>query len=49
MTTTTRNGALLAARILLGLLFVMAGIGKLGGVEGFASYMASGGVPAALA
>jgi putative oxidoreductase len=41
--------ALLAARILLGLLFVMAGIGKLGDVAGFAGYMASGGVPAALA
>jgi putative oxidoreductase len=40
---------LLAARILLGLLFVMAGIGKLGDVAGFAGYMASGGVPAALA
>ena len=49
MTSPTQNGALLAARILLGLLFVLAGLGKLGGVEGFAAYMASGGVPAALA
>jgi len=49
MTSSTQNGALLVARILLGLLFVMAGLGKLGGVEGFAGYMASGGVPAVLA
>lgn len=41
--------ALLAARVLLGLLFVMAGLGKLGDVAGFAGYMASGGVPAVLA
>lgn len=41
--------ALLAARILLGLLFIMAGIGKLGDVSGFGAYMASGGIPAALA
>jgi len=40
---------LLAARILLGLLFVLAGLGKLGDVPGFAGYMASGGVPAVLA
>ena len=49
MTSTTQNSALLFARILLGALFVMAGLGKLGGVEGFAGYMASGGVPAVLA
>lgn len=49
MTSTTQNSALLFARILLGALFVMAGLGKLGGVEGFAGYMASGGVPAILA
>lgn len=40
---------LLAARILLGLLFVMAGVGKLGDVAGFGGYMASGGIPAVLA
>jgi putative oxidoreductase len=40
---------LLVARILLGLLFVLAGVGKLGDVAGFGGYMASGGVPAALA
>ena len=44
-----KDTSLLVARILLGLLFVMAGIGKLGSVEGFAGYMASGGVPAFLA
>ncbi len=49
MTSTTKDLALLAARVLLGVLFVMAGIGKLGNVEGFAGYMASGGVPAFLA
>lgn len=43
------NTQLLVARVLLGLLFVMAGIGKLGDVAGFAGYMASGGVPAFLA
>ncbi len=40
---------LLLARVLLGLLFIMAGLGKLGNVEGFAGYMASGGMPAFLA
>ncbi len=40
---------LLIARALLGLLFVVAGLGKLGDVSGFAGYMASGGVPAFLA
>jgi len=46
MTNTT---FLLAARILLGLLFVVAGLGKLGDVAGFGSFMATGGIPAALA
>jgi putative oxidoreductase len=45
----TNASTLLAARILLGLLFVMAGFGKLGNVEGFGAYMASGGIPAVLA
>lgn len=43
------NTQLLVARVLLGLLFVMAGIGKLGDVAGFAGFMASGGVPAIFA
>lgn len=41
--------SLLAARVLLAFLFIMAGLGKLGDVEGFAGFMASGGVPAFLA
>lgn len=37
-------------RVLLGVLFLVAGLGKVaGGVEGFAGYMASGGIPAFLA
>ena len=45
----TNTSLLLLARILLGLLFVMAGFGKLGNVEGFGAFMATGGIPAALA
>jgi putative oxidoreductase len=44
-----KDTTLLAARILLGLLFVVAGLGKLGDVAGFGGYMATGGVPAFLA
>jgi putative oxidoreductase len=37
-------------RVLLGVLFLVAGLGKVaGGVEGFGGYMASGGIPAILA
>ncbi len=43
------NITLLVARVLLALLFIVAGLGKLGDVAGFAGYMASGGVPAFLA
>ncbi len=39
----------LIARILLAVLFVIGGIGKLGDVAGFAGYMASGGLPGFLA
>lgn len=39
----------LVARILMGALFVIAALGKLSDVAGFAGYMASGGVPAILA
>lgn len=49
MNTATTNTVLLIARVMLGILFVMAGIGKTGDVAGFAGYMASGGVPAFLA
>ena len=43
------NTSLLVARILLGLLFLLAGLNKLGDVSGFGAYMASGGIPAFLA
>jgi putative oxidoreductase len=39
----------LVARILLGLLFIVAGVNKLGNVEGFTGYLTSGGLPAVLA
>ena len=39
----------LVGRVLIGLLFLLAGLGKLGDVSGFAGYVASGGLPAALA
>lgn len=38
-----------AGRILMALIFIVAGLGKLGDVQGFAGYMASGGIPAVLA
>ncbi len=44
-----RDYAPAVARLLLGAIFVVAGLGKLGDVAGFAGYMASGGVPTALA
>ena len=40
---------LLVGRVLMGILFVVAAIGKLGDVASFAGYMASGGIPAILA
>lgn len=49
MTTTSQNAGLLLARILLAAMFILAGLGKLGDVQGFAGYMASGGVPGILA
>lgn len=49
MTSTTNTIVLLAARIMLGLLFLMSGFGKTADVAGFAGFMASGGVPAILA
>jgi putative oxidoreductase len=39
----------LVGRVLVGLLFLLAGLGKLGDVGGFAAYLASGGLPAFLA
>lgn len=47
--TQLKPYAELAARVLLALIFINAGIGKLGDVQGFAGYMASGGVPSFLA
>lgn len=38
----------LAGRVLLALIFVIAGLGKLGNLAGTAGYMQSGGVPAFL-
>lgn len=40
---------ILVARALMGVLFLMAGLGKLGDPAGFAGFMASGGIPAILA
>ncbi|ESW62206.1 MAG: membrane protein [Rhodobacter sp. CACIA14H1] len=39
----------LVGRVFIGLLFLLAGLGKLGGVEGFTQYLTSGGLPAFLA
>ncbi len=47
--TQIQSSATLAARILLSLLFIIAGFGKLQDVAGFTGYMTSGGVPAILA
>jgi len=50
MTMTNLNSNLhVVARVFLGLLFLVAGLGKLGNVDGFAGYIASGGIPAFLA
>jgi putative oxidoreductase len=45
MTTTPQNAAALAGRVLLALLFVISGFGKITGVAGTAGYMASKGMP----
>lgn len=47
--TKSQDFLALGARVLLSLLFIMAGVGKLADVQGFAGFMASGGVPAFLA
>ena len=39
----------LVARLFFGVLFLLAGLGKLGDVAGFSGYLASGGLPAFLA
>jgi len=48
MNATLRNAADLAGRVLLAVLFLVAGYGKLGAYAGTQAYMASKGVPGAL-
>jgi putative oxidoreductase len=43
--TTLANTAALVGRVLLAVLFIKAGWGKIGGFEGTAGYMASKGLP----
>ena len=45
----THTYGILVARILMAIIFIMAGLGKTADVAGFAGYMASGGIPAFLA
>src|SRR5258708_4807381 len=45
MNTNSQNGAVLAGRILLALLFVMSGFGKIAGFSGTVGYIASKGMP----
>jgi len=47
--TQTQSLGILVARIFLAVLFIIAGLGKLGDVQGFTGYMVSGGVPAFMA
>jgi putative oxidoreductase len=47
--TALNTFAPLAARILIGVLFLVAGAGKLADPAGFAGYLTSGGLPAFLA
>ncbi|MCV2870062.1 DoxX family protein [Defluviimonas sp. WL0002] len=47
--TSVNAFAILAARIMIAAMFLVAGIGKLGDVAGFTGYMTSAGVPAILA
>ena len=45
MNTNLQNSAALAGRILLALIFIISGYGKIGGYAGTAGYMASKGLP----
>jgi putative oxidoreductase len=45
MNTSIQNVATLAGRVLLGLIFVVSGFGKITGFAGTAAYMASKGMP----
>ena len=47
--TNLNSNLHVVARLFLGLLFLVAALGKLGDVDGFAGYVASGGIPAFLA
>lgn len=47
--TNLNSNLHVVARVFLGLLFLVAGLGKLGNVDGFAGYMAAGGIPVFLA
>ena len=47
MNTQTQNVAALLGRILLALIFITSGFGKIGGFEGTAGYIASKGLPLA--
>jgi putative oxidoreductase len=42
---TSRDLAVLVARVMLALLFILSGFGKIGGFEGTAGYIASKGMP----
>lgn len=45
MSPTTTDFAALAGRVLLALMFVLAGLSKLGNFDGTTAYVASGGLP----
>ena len=45
MNANASNTAVLVGRILLGLIFILSGFGKIAGYEGTAGYMASKGMP----
>ena len=47
MNTQSQNVAALIGRIMLALIFITSGFGKIGGFEGTAGYIASKGLPVA--
>lgn len=47
MSTQTQNAVTLIGRILLALIFILSGFGKIGGFAGTVGYIASKGLPAA--
>lgn len=49
MPDSIKSPVVVAGRVLLALMFVLAGIAKLGNLEGTAGYMASGGLPGSAA